>query len=71
MAGQRDAERDVGHDDEQQDQRDDRGREVDDELRDQQPERVGRRRRQPPQDALLAVGREADRQRLDARASRR
>ena len=39
---------------------------VDDELRGQQPERVGRRRREPPQDALLAVGREADRQRLDA-----
>ena len=27
---------------------------------------MGRRGRQPPQDALLAVGREADRQRLDA-----
>ena len=44
---------------------------VDDELGREQPERARGRRRQPPQDALLAIGREADRQRLDAERGRR
>ena len=57
-------------DDHQQDQAEDRGHRVDDELGDEQPGRSRRRRREAPQDALLAVRREADRQGLDRQRGR-